>query len=567
MNTAHSASSWSIFAGLDAQSQPRRHVGKACERCRQQKIKCNGELPCGRCVRLSIPCIMRRVARQRSKRPEGPGRPEDSQLIRIALKPVRIRDDTTGKTAVYGPTSTVALLHAIASRNRTDRAPCDGDSNSAGFAEADVSIDALKYLPFFLGNYNSPLTQDLSLSPQLCLTTIPNEMLRFFLARYVGTAWLMLPMQSPAQLGALFQSSYNAFGQNSPPPLFHPLMLYQLAMGALSTVQGELGEMLAQEGELFASGGEFLSGEMELQLDILKVQYHSELGSFDKAYSILGHIASRVYATGLYLEPRSPAVERLLGVLIARESHICIALGRPPILGSNIQVSNQDSSPHQKFISGLFRICTPILCMQQPPAEKFDQLWSSVWTIHGRLKTFWQENEPILRSRHADLARQGISDESIELNTAMYEYIVLTSLKPLLLYLGYKNAMEANEISPSSSQTESSTSPSPRLVTKDPRLSTASECILFSARKMISTVCGICERGSISKDLPLHSFFLESACISLISYAAWHGNSSEVWESIDSAVQCLEGLQYQRPAVMRLAAIRVAIEQSGLERV
>ncbi|KAL3476663.1 hypothetical protein BJX99DRAFT_138199 [Aspergillus californicus] len=576
MTTRTPDSAWDLTPGTIAlPSQPRRHVGKACERCRQQKIKCNGESPCTRCVRLSIPCIMRRVTRQRAKQPKGPAPPDDSHLIRTALKPVRIKDEATGNTAVYGPTSTTALLYAIASRNRNPE-----DNQSQGFVDADASIEAFKYHAFFFENYNQTLLQRVSLTPPMCLMTIPNDILQFFLNRYVGTAWLMLPMQSPTQLGGLFVSSYNALSQNSPPPLFHPLLLYQLAMGSLSTMQGELSDMLAQEGELVASGGVYLTPEMELQLNILKIQYYSEIGSFDKAYSLLGHVTSRLYATGLYLEPHSPTVKRLLRVVITRERYICVALGRPLIIGACIQVCEDDAKPVHKFISGLFRICCSALRIQQPQNEKFDQLWNTVWTAHARLKTFWEEQEPILNTLGPEPF-----NEHLSLNAIMYEYAVLTNLKPLLLYFGYKTSLEAKESSPSISQTDisssSSSSSSSTLDVSDPRLSTAGEIALSSAKRIISLVCGICERGSIAKvrhpafreayahnaqDLPLNSFHLETACVALISHGVWFRNSPEVWESLDKGIACLESLQYQRAASMRLAGIRAALEQSGLTR-
>jgi hypothetical protein len=54
--------------------------------------------------------------------------------------------------------------------------------------------------------------------------------------------------------------------------------------------------------------------------------------------------------------------------------------------------------------------------------------------------------------------------------------------------------------------------------------------------------------------------------VSLLAYGLWCGDPGVVWESIDTGVRCLEELQYQRVAAMRLAALRATIEQSGLRR-
>ncbi|KAL4935187.1 hypothetical protein BDV06DRAFT_229064 [Aspergillus oleicola] len=67
--------------------QPRRHIGKACEGCRQQKIKCNGELPCERCARLSLLCTVRSVARQRRRQTQHKAPEHDADVVQKALRP------------------------------------------------------------------------------------------------------------------------------------------------------------------------------------------------------------------------------------------------------------------------------------------------------------------------------------------------------------------------------------------------------------------------------------------------------------------------------------------------
>lgn len=254
-------------------AQPRRHIVKACEGCRQQKIKCNGESPCERCARLSLPCTVRTVARQRrkltpTKTPVKKAGHENSELLQMALRPVRVTNEATGKTAIYGPTSTVALLHLLASYKQDYPLPI---KNYGGSVDTALTAEGFNFNGLVVEPYNAPPTPGLSLTPPLCLTTIPNQILQFFLNRYVGTAWAILPMQSPAQLGSLFSSAYTAFSHNSPPPPLYPLLLYQLAMGSLSTMQGDLADILAQESDLFISAGVHLPDALDLQLSIIMI--------------------------------------------------------------------------------------------------------------------------------------------------------------------------------------------------------------------------------------------------------------------------------------------------------
>lgn len=259
--------------------QPRRHIVKACEGCRQQKIKCNGESPCERCARLSLPCSVRTVARQRrklmpTKTPQKKAGHENSELLQMALRPVRVTNEATGKSAIYGPTSTVALLHLLASHKQDYPLPI---KNYGASVDTALPAGGFNFNRLVVEPYNVPPTLGLSLTPPVCLTTIPNQVLQFFLNRYVGTAWAILPMQSPAQLGSLFSSAYTAFSHNSPPPPLYPLLLYQLAMGSLSTMQGDLADILAQESDLFISAGVHLPDALDLQLSIIMISTLSTL--------------------------------------------------------------------------------------------------------------------------------------------------------------------------------------------------------------------------------------------------------------------------------------------------
>ncbi|RDW78828.1 Zn(II)2Cys6 transcription factor domain-containing protein [Aspergillus mulundensis] len=414
-------------------NQPlRRHIGKACEGCRQQKIRCNGDSPCERCSRLTLPCIVRRTARQRQKRHQIQRAPDQSNdsassvILRSVLRPVRVRSGITGtsasRTAVYGPTSTVAALHIIASRSNGDALIGNLDpgieDTKITVMNSSISLEAFKYHTFVLGNTLTLAPE--TLTPPLCLTTISNDLLEFFLHRYIDTAWGTLPLQSPAQLTTLFQSSCNAFSQNTLPPVFYPVLLYQLAMGSLSTRHGELSEMLVMESQLLAptSGGYGYGGLTE------EMVLH-EIGNFDKAYEILGQTQGRIYTAGYHLDPQAHTLEikRLLRVLLSTESYVCIAVGRPCLLPSTLRVpldERSNDSPVTKFVSGLFYIINDMLRAQQNVDTSFEKLYESAWATHERLASFWEENEPALWFAHAEPMCPGGVSEAMELHVVQY---------------------------------------------------------------------------------------------------------------------------------------------------
>ncbi|KAL4745046.1 hypothetical protein BDW72DRAFT_211800 [Aspergillus terricola var. indicus] len=565
---------------METNPHPRRHISKACEGCRQQKIKCNGESPCKRCSRLSLTCVVREVTRQRQQRDDA-----SDAIMQTALRPVRIRNEMTGsgapRTAVYGPTSTVAVLYLISSRKSGYTALPE----AANVTNSSLSLETFNYHLFTLGitpGSSLPLGPAV-LTPPLCLTTIPKQLLEFFLNRYINTAWGTVPIQSPAQLTSLLQSSCSAFSRNAQPPTFYPVLLYQLAMGSLLTRHEEFSEMLVMESSLFVSTAGGLTEEMKLQL-----VYYSEVGNFDKAYEILGYAQGIICTAGYHLDPQAqtPGVKRLLQTLLSLDTlvYVCIAVGRPSLLTPTICLSSNDidiNCPVSKFVSGLFDIINNTLRAQQHPDMSFERLWESAWTTHNKLVSFWAENQPALQFAHADSgAPRGVAGE-MGLHVILHQYAILTNFRPFLLYLGYRSivgekddnisprskASQELELEPSAGATSVSQRNNDSKETET-RLSAISDYIYTSALTIISTLSEIRRNGSLLKDLPMNSYFLETACISLICHGLWHGTQSavQIWDALDKGLQCMEALQHQKVTLMRLAAVRSAIEQSGLQR-
>ncbi|KAL4738855.1 hypothetical protein BDV11DRAFT_205588 [Aspergillus similis] len=555
---------------METSQRPRRHISKACEGCRQQKTKCNGESPCKRCSRLSLTCVVRDVTRQRQQRLQIRrtlarfGDDASSTIMQSALRPVRIRNEITGsgvpRTAVYGPTSTVAILHLIFSR-KSGHAASTGTTN---VTNSNLSLETFNYHHFTMGS-SLPLDPAI-LAPPLCLTVIPKQLLECFLNRYIETAWGTVPIQSPAQLTSLLQASCSAFSQNALPPTIYPILLYQLALGSLLTLHGELSQMLVKESSLFDStaggcgyGG--LAEEMRLQLVVLMISLH-EVGNFDKAYEILGHAQGIIWTAGYHLDPQAqtPGVKRLLRTLLSVDIYVCIAVGRPSLLSSAICLSSNDAdidSPVPKFVFGLFKIINNTLQAQQHPDMNFDKLWESAWTTHNKLVSFWAENQPALQFAHADPGAPAGVTGKMGLHVVLHQYAVLTNFRPFLLYLGYRSITGGDKEDNNTGATPMSQKSNYSKETET-RLSAISEYIYTSASTIISTL----------QELPMNSYFLETACMSLICQGLWHGTqyAVQIWDALDKGLQCMEALQHQRVASMRLAAVRSAIKQSGLQR-
>jgi hypothetical protein len=191
-------------------------------------------------------------------------------------------------------------------------------------------------------------------------------------------------------------------------------------------------------------------------------------------------------------------------------SYLCIALGRPPLLSPNLTVSNKDEPLNTQIVTGLFEITKSILAANQEPKATFDGVCHTIWNNHARLESFWEEHEPTLLIAHTDPSSPGHVEEGMFLDTIsrvfqlpvvaradiliVYEYAVIANLKPFLLYLGYSHIVDRTGNDPAFIHINSSTP-----VRQDPRVERALEIILSSAKRIISLIFGICQRGSVSK--------------------------------------------------------------------
>ncbi|KAL4967876.1 Zn(II)2Cys6 transcription factor domain-containing protein [Aspergillus stella-maris] len=478
----------------------RTHISKACEPCRQQKIKCSGETPCKRCLRLSLTCVVRKVTRQRQRQPRLQVNTSSqckingsNAIFRIALKSVRIRNEIAGsavsRTAVYGPTSAVAVLHLIALGRSSGPGYTAFLTEEKSVINSDLSLEDFNYHLLALGS-SLPLDSAV-LPPPLCLTIIPKQLL-------------------------------------------------------------------------------------------------DEIGNFDRAYEILSHAQGLICTAGYHLDPRAqtPGVQRLLRTILSVDIYICIAVGRPSLLTSTMSLSTHDTdtdSPVSKFVSGLFSIMNNTLRAQQDPDMTFDRLCDLVWTTHSELESFWAEHQPVLQFAYVGLGVEGGVTEEMELHVVLHQYAVNNSTN-----LNRSTALLEPEQEPAQPSTATSIRQKGKRSSNQPYtqppLSSIIKQIYTCASKIIFTLSKISRAGSLLKaivnfnllslDLPMNSFFLETSCLSLVCCGLWHGHGhghdtpddEQVWDALDEGIQCLEALQNQKIACMRLAAVRAILKESGLQR-
>lgn len=213
-------------------SAPRTRVYKACETCRQHKVKCNGVLPCQSCIKNSTPCSFRRSARRQLGSSEQVVqtahrivdiRPLDSDDFAVqytmpcnvrqqndlpyVLGALKINESPSGRgkiTRIFGPTSTVTVLNLI-----LDLIAQSNSSHSHGLAvesQKRPHTDVLEYLRQAIATHAPLRPPSLNLSPPGPLDTVLFQVQSLLLERYIATSWKILPFQSPSSLRARLSS-------------------------------------------------------------------------------------------------------------------------------------------------------------------------------------------------------------------------------------------------------------------------------------------------------------------------------------------------------------------------
>ncbi|KAJ5389059.1 uncharacterized protein N7496_000127 [Penicillium cataractarum] len=284
-------------------SAQRSRVFKACETCRQRKVRCNGVQPCQSCIKHSTPCVFRKSARRQLPSPDQEihtahsavqdHTPPDSddcvvqstlsvlpwgvrqqKDLKHVLDVLKIDDSFSGRgkvTKVFSFTSTITILNLILDliAQLDDAHLHILDENPRHTPHADV----LEYLHQVLVRHEVHRLPPFNPCPPGPLDTVPLQLQSIFLERYIATNWKILPFQSPSSLRTRLSSlscQPTSHMQDKDKAL-RAIMFPLLAIGSITTGHAELGDMLSGEAQGNTITPYYMGDLLALQSDLLMI--------------------------------------------------------------------------------------------------------------------------------------------------------------------------------------------------------------------------------------------------------------------------------------------------------
>ncbi|KAJ5715285.1 uncharacterized protein N7483_012466 [Penicillium malachiteum] len=283
---------------------PRSNVFKACDACRQRKLKCNGLNPCERCINNSAQCNYRKKARRRDTATQKtvtnqratfiPIQPAVDHLVIKAAQPRETEiDDQNTRRKLQSILKTIRITDSVPSRGTVTRT--FGCTSSAAVLSLLLDLIWQSNSFLILGSemeYSNDHTRDVlryilqvfaisessrrpPLNPTLPgpLDTVSLEIQSVFLDQYISMAWKVLPFQSPNSLRAQLPH----LADQAPSPMFddgkarRSIFFPMLGIGAITAGYAELGSLFIADAQRETLTAEPVGDILAFQSDLLMI--------------------------------------------------------------------------------------------------------------------------------------------------------------------------------------------------------------------------------------------------------------------------------------------------------
>ncbi|KAL4778649.1 hypothetical protein BJX76DRAFT_366061 [Aspergillus varians] len=519
-------------------ASPNWRIPKACQECRQRKIKCSGDNPCKTCRLRRTPCIYRDFIRQRRKRqyaqrdsthgtgtgerpgPDGSFRPESLQSHREeppvsfnnSVSATHMTSPSNKVQLYYGSTSHFALIHEIY-RDLTAHPADHPDHGPHGrVEEAGAGLDMLSFRTIFFGipadPHRNPSRGSNGADPSIMLLSY--ELASKFLDAFLSTLHGLLPIWPAEVFRQRFQQLYG------PQPASRTdkhqcILLMALALGSLVTEHVAWADMLYER--VKASCNSFD--------DTVNIQTHAhfqnEVGRPNSCFLHLGIATRKAISAGLHKE--SPhdggdSVEsaeerrRTFWYLYIYENWICFHLGRPSSL------SRRDVGippPEDAFCQALIPLSDAISRSTDElygrPHESLLQMWRIAKSIWDDLRTFDSKMKRALGfglDKRPQPGRVGVRQTMC---ITLYYHTILLTFRPFLIFRGRWNQDTRTN---HTSEKDSTKREIPHW------LNEACGYALSAACRTIYFLCEAYTTNELVRGIRYHGFFLSSSCFALI---------------------------------------------------
>lgn len=274
-------------------------VSKACEVCRQRKLRCNGEDPCERCQLRNLTCVYREKARNRARKHRAP--PASTAASLASSEDARQSPSTHPQSSAdspslhvhsvaathraspscvlqlyYGPSSNFSMLHSIYQQIEGTR-PAPGSGEDA--EEVGPSLDLFSNRRLFFGDLVDNKRRG-AIGDNSALL-LDHERSKRYMDRYLTTYWHVIPVQSKEELHRRLDKLWeppNILAFDSPENI---ILALALAMGACTMGEEHMAEIIFQKAKLGAAKLDELVNVQAVQVSVMMI-------SFSQLYLVLG---------------------------------------------------------------------------------------------------------------------------------------------------------------------------------------------------------------------------------------------------------------------------------------
>ncbi|KAL4907861.1 hypothetical protein BDW74DRAFT_166476 [Aspergillus multicolor] len=510
------------MADAESETTPNWRIPKACQECRQRKIKCSGENPCKTCRLRRTPCLYREVVRQRKKkhdsvrssnriieetsasRPEsgqsGPHREEPPLSFNNSVSATHMTSSSNRVQLFYGNSSHFSLMHEIY-RDLTSHPTGHPEQGSHGrVEEAGAGLDMLSFRTIFFGIPADP-HKDLSrgvkgVDPHVMFLSY--ELASLFLDAFLATLYSLLPVWPTEMFRQRLKQLYGPRPTSST-DTHHSVLIMGLALGALVSENHPWSDVLYER--------------VKATCNVLDDT--NEVGRPNSCYLHLGAAGRKAISAGLHKElphGNSDSVEcaeerrRTFWYLYIYENWICFHLGRPSSL------SRRDvgiSTPQDPFLLALLNLSDAMVRSADELYGRHHESLLQMWRI---AKSIWDDVWPFdSKMRQAlgfglDKRPQpgGVGVQQCMCITLYYHTILLT-FRPFLIFRGRWNQ----------DRTQASEEAKTKREIPD-WLNQACGYALSAACRTIHFLCESYTANELVRGIRYHSYFLSSSCFALI---------------------------------------------------
>ncbi|SPO01567.1 uncharacterized protein DNG_04240 [Cephalotrichum gorgonifer] len=266
-------------------------ISKACEVCRQRKLRCNGEDPCERCQLRSLTCVYREKARNRSrKRPQHPLAATSAPSSLSSLDDVRQGPATEPRGSgdspsihvhsvaathraspscvlqlYYGPSSNFSMLHSIYYQIEGTRvAPEPGEDTE----EVGPGLDLFSHRRLFFGDLAD--TKRLNTADNSAFF-LDHARSKRYLERYLETYWHITPVPRKDELRERLDRLWDPPSILSFDSSENIVLAIAMAIGACTLDEESLAELLFQKAKQGAAKLDELVNVQAVQVPLMMI--------------------------------------------------------------------------------------------------------------------------------------------------------------------------------------------------------------------------------------------------------------------------------------------------------